>query len=114
MTKSAQHSVHLTGGSLRHFQALSTPEQNPALEVLSKPAQPQLKQNVRQPKCKNKIVYDSPSQCLDLFLKVRLLFYMNFVSSGHLRVAAFPAHPRRTRGVCYSVEATGLALAHNC
>jgi hypothetical protein len=27
---------------LRHFQALSTPEQNPALEVLSTPAHPQV------------------------------------------------------------------------
>jgi hypothetical protein len=36
----------LTGGILRHFQALSTPEQNPALEVLSTPAHPQVTQNV--------------------------------------------------------------------
>jgi hypothetical protein len=34
--------VHLTGGILRHFRALSTPEQNPALEVLSTPAHPQV------------------------------------------------------------------------
>ena len=39
-------SVHLTGGSLRHFQALSTPKQNPALEVLSTPAHPQVTQTV--------------------------------------------------------------------
>jgi len=44
----AQQSVHLTGGSLRHFQALSTPEQNPALEVLSTPAHPQVTQTVRR------------------------------------------------------------------
>jgi hypothetical protein len=40
--KSAQQSVHLTGGILRHFRAFSTPEQNPALEVLSTPAHPQV------------------------------------------------------------------------
>lgn len=38
--------VHLTGGILRHFQALSTPKQNPALEVLSMPAHPQVTQTV--------------------------------------------------------------------
>ncbi len=38
----AQQSVHLTGGILRHFRALSTPKQNPALEVLSTPAHPQV------------------------------------------------------------------------
>jgi hypothetical protein len=32
------YSVHWTLGILRHFQAFSTPEQNPALEVLSTPA----------------------------------------------------------------------------
>jgi hypothetical protein len=32
----------LTGGILRHFQALSIPEQNPALEVLSTSAHPQV------------------------------------------------------------------------
>jgi hypothetical protein len=42
----AEQSVHLTGGILRHFQALSTPEQNPALEVLSTPAHPQVTQAV--------------------------------------------------------------------
>jgi hypothetical protein len=46
--KTAQHSVHLTGGILRHFQALSTPKQNPALEVLSTPAHPQVTQTVRR------------------------------------------------------------------
>jgi hypothetical protein len=40
--KPAQQSVHLTGGILCHFWALSTPEQNPALEVLSTPAHPQV------------------------------------------------------------------------
>jgi hypothetical protein len=40
--------VHLTGGILRHFQALSTPKQNPALEVLSMPAYPQVTPIVRQ------------------------------------------------------------------
>ena len=34
--------VHFTGGILRHFLALSTPEQNPALKVLSTPAHPQV------------------------------------------------------------------------
>ena len=38
----SQQSVHLTGGILRHFRALSTPKQNPALEVLSTPAHPQV------------------------------------------------------------------------
>jgi len=38
--------VHLTGGILRHFQAFSTPRQNPALEVLSHPAHPQVTQTV--------------------------------------------------------------------
>ena len=42
----AQQSVHLTGGILRHFRAFSTPEQNPALEVLSRPAHPQVTQTV--------------------------------------------------------------------
>ena len=42
----AQQSVHLTGGILRHFRALSTPEQNPALGVLSTPAHPQVTQTV--------------------------------------------------------------------
>jgi hypothetical protein len=32
----------LTGGILRHFWALSTPKKNPALEVLSTPAHPQV------------------------------------------------------------------------
>jgi hypothetical protein len=32
----------LTGGILRHFRALSTPKQNPALEVLSTPTHPQV------------------------------------------------------------------------
>jgi hypothetical protein len=34
--------VHLTGGILRHFRAFSTPKQNPALEVFSTPAHPQV------------------------------------------------------------------------
>ena len=38
---------HLTGGILPHFRALSTPKQNPALEVLSTPAHPQVTQTVR-------------------------------------------------------------------
>jgi len=42
----AQQSVHLTGGILRHFRAFSTPEQNPALGVLSRPAHPQVTQAV--------------------------------------------------------------------
>ena len=42
----AQQSVHLTGGILRHFRAFSTPKQNPALEVLSTPAHPQVTQTV--------------------------------------------------------------------
>jgi GNAT superfamily N-acetyltransferase len=47
--------VHLTGGILRHIQALSTPEQNPALEVLSKSAHPQETQNVGQQSIGSKI-----------------------------------------------------------
>ena len=47
--QASQQSVHLTGGSLRHFRALSTPKQNPALGVLSRPAHPQVTQTVRQP-----------------------------------------------------------------
>ena len=39
--------MHLTGGILRHFRAFSTPEQNPALGVLSTPAHPQVTQTVR-------------------------------------------------------------------
>lgn len=46
--KAAEQSVHLTGGILRHFRALSTPEQNPALGVLSTPAHPQVTQTVGQ------------------------------------------------------------------
>ena len=44
--QTAQQSVHLTGGILRHFRAFSTPEQNPALGVLSTPAHPQVMQTV--------------------------------------------------------------------
>ena len=44
----AQQRVHLTGGILRHFWALSTPKQNPALEVLSRPAHLQVTQAVRR------------------------------------------------------------------
>jgi hypothetical protein len=43
-----QQSVHLTGGILRHFRAFSTPEQNPALGVLSTPAHPQVTQAVKR------------------------------------------------------------------
>ena len=43
----AQQGVHITGGILRHFRALSTPEQNPALEVLSTPAHFQVTKNIR-------------------------------------------------------------------
>jgi len=39
----------LTGGILRHFRAFSTPEQNPALKVLSRPAHPQVTQTVSPP-----------------------------------------------------------------
>jgi len=45
-SNAAEQSVHLTGGILRHFQAFSTPKQNPALEVLSTPAHPQVTQTV--------------------------------------------------------------------
>ena len=41
--------MHLTGGILRHFRAFSTPEQNPALGVLSTPAHPQVTQTVGLP-----------------------------------------------------------------
>ena len=47
MKKTAQQSVHLPGGILRHFQACSTAKQNPAREVLSRPAHPQVTQAVR-------------------------------------------------------------------
>mgnify|MGYP002079520101 CR=1 FL=1 len=40
--------MHLTGGILRHFRAFPTPEQNPALGVLSTPAHPQVTQAVRR------------------------------------------------------------------
>jgi len=46
--KTSQQSVHLTGGILRHFRVFSTPEQNSALEVLSRPAHPQVTQTVGQ------------------------------------------------------------------
>jgi hypothetical protein len=46
LSKKTAHSVHLTGGILRHFRALSTPKQNPAFEVLSTPAHPQVTQAV--------------------------------------------------------------------
>ena len=42
----AQQSVQWTVGILRHFRALPTPEQNPALGVLSHPAPPPLTQTV--------------------------------------------------------------------
>jgi len=45
-----QQSVHLTSGVLRHFRAFSTPKQNPANEVLSTPAHPQVTQAVRRNK----------------------------------------------------------------
>jgi len=38
--------VHPTSGILRHFRALSTPEQNPALGVLSTPAHLRVTQTV--------------------------------------------------------------------
>jgi hypothetical protein len=41
--------VHWTLGILRHFRALSSPKQNPALEVLSTPAHPQVTQTVGTP-----------------------------------------------------------------
>jgi hypothetical protein len=40
--KTAQQSVYLTGGILRHFRHFSTPEQNPAPGFLSTPAHPQV------------------------------------------------------------------------
>ena len=46
--EAAQQSVHLTGGILRRFRAFSTPEQNPALGVLSTPAHPQVTPAVRR------------------------------------------------------------------
>jgi hypothetical protein len=45
-SRAAEQCVHLTGGILRHFRAFSTPEQNPALEILSTPAHPQVTQTV--------------------------------------------------------------------
>jgi hypothetical protein len=44
--------MHLTLGILRHFRAFSTPEQNPALGVLSTPAHPQVTQTVGTPHAK--------------------------------------------------------------
>ncbi len=38
--------MHLTGGILRRFRALPSPKQNPALEVVSTPAHPQVTQAV--------------------------------------------------------------------
>jgi hypothetical protein len=38
--------VHWTLGILGHFRAFPTPEQNPALGVLSRPAHPQVTQTV--------------------------------------------------------------------
>ena len=52
LKNAAQQSVHLTGGILRHFRAFSTPEQNPALKVISRPAHPQVTQTVGQPRAK--------------------------------------------------------------
>ena len=46
--------MHLTGGILRHFRAFSTPEQNPALEVLSTSAHPQVTQAVGRPLAQQK------------------------------------------------------------
>jgi hypothetical protein len=54
--------VHLTGGILRHFRAFSTPEQNPALEVLSTPAHPQVTQAVGWLTCKRKESFGQPSE----------------------------------------------------
>jgi len=48
--------VHLTGGILRHFRAFSTPEQNPALRVLSTPAHPQVTHTVSQPRAKPSLI----------------------------------------------------------
>jgi len=47
LIKTAQQSVQWTVGILRHFRALSTPEQNLGLGVLSRPAPPPLTQTVR-------------------------------------------------------------------
>jgi hypothetical protein len=41
-----RRSLEARSPDLRHFQALSTPEQNPALKVLSTPAHPQVTQTV--------------------------------------------------------------------
>jgi hypothetical protein len=43
-----QHSVHLTGGILRHFQAFSTPWLNPAPKPNSSPARGQVEALVPQ------------------------------------------------------------------
>jgi len=50
--------VHLTGGILRPFRALSTPEQNPALEVLSTPAHPQVPITAVV-KCRERFIFSS-------------------------------------------------------
>ena len=60
--KTAQQSVNLTGGILRHFRALSTPEQNPALGVLSTPAHPQVTPAVGQPRAR----YERFQELLDI------------------------------------------------
>ncbi len=52
--KTAQQSVQRTGGILRLFEHFSTPEQNPALEVLSHPATRPLTQTVGLPRAKHK------------------------------------------------------------
>jgi len=71
MQKAAQQSVHLTGGILRHFRAFSTPEQNPALEVLSTPAHPQVTQTVSVPCRENLWVFSKNKVSFKLGLSLQ-------------------------------------------
>jgi len=71
--------VHLTGGILRHFRVFSTPEQNPALEVLSTPAHPPVTQTVGRLPCSTNSVRDNLITVrriqvgeIDLYKQIRL------------------------------------------
>ena len=83
----AQQSVQWTVGILRHFRAFSTPEQNPALGVLSHPAPPPLTQTVRQPKSKTQIRLWFVSFVLsqNSEKQIRLCVWSNLFSGGICR-----------------------------
>ena len=90
-----QHRVHLTGGILRHFRAFSTPEQNPALKVSSRPAHPQVPITATV-KCREKssgieLYKSNKTKSADRALALRQIFYFQplfFLFMGMLR------HPR--------------------